>query len=320
MRGKPVVVILVLVITSMLLVTWVSQLEDTTIEIPHRESLIPSDAVKITPEMDLHPPITISDEYEQPVPLPYPVNTRGAEDSAFIMPDGKTLYVWFTPDTKGDVHAQAHDLVTGIYVTHKESTGWNEPERVWLSEKGVPVLDGCAFVAENTMWFCTTREGYTGLHWFTAVYQQGQWTDWIPADFPPAYEVGELHIYDDELYFHSPRAGGQGEYDLWVSQRSNREWGAPENIAIINSEYHDGWPWISQDGSEMWFTRAEGAPNLYRSKRVDGQWTDPELMIQTLAGEPSLDSHGNVYFTHHFYDDEGNMLDADIYVAYRKAN
>ena len=169
------------------------------------------------------------------------------------------------------------------------------------------------------MWFCTTREGYTGLHWFTAAYQRGQWTDWILSDFPPEYEVGELHIYDDELYFHSPRAGGHGEYDLWLSHYSNGEWSEPENIEIVNSEFHDGWPWISQDGTEMWFTRAEGAPNLYRSKRVDGRWTEPELMIQTLAGEASLDYQGNIYFTHHFYDDEDNMLDADIYVAYRKA-
>ena len=68
----------------------------------------------------------------------------------------------------------------------------------------------------------------------------------------------------------------------------------------------------------MWFTRLEGAPNLYRSRKVEGEWTEPELMIKTLAGEASLDNQGNVYFTHHYYDDEGNMLESDIYIAYRK--
>ena len=128
------------------------------------------------------------------------------------------------------------------------------------------------------------------------------------ADFDPDYEVGELHIYQNELYFHSPKSL-KGGYDIWVSRKTNDAWGEPENIAIVNSEYNDGWPWISQDGDEMWFTRQEGAPNLYRSMRVDGQWTEPELMIKTLAGESSLDNMGNVYFTHHFYDDEGNMFD-----------
>jgi hypothetical protein len=208
--------------------------------------------------------------------------------------------------------------VTGIYVTYKEASGWTEPERVWLSEPGTAVLDGCTFVSKDTMWFCSVREGYTGLHWFTATYHDGQWTDWTIADFNYVYEVGELHIYDDELYFHSPRAGGQGKYDIWMSKHRNGEWGEPENVAIVNSEFNDGWPWISEDGTEMWFTRGEGAPNLYRSKRVNGQWTEPELMIQTLAAEASLDNQGNVFFTHHYYDDDGNMLDADIYVAYRK--
>ncbi|MFC1802394.1 hypothetical protein ACFL0D_00325 [Thermoproteota archaeon] len=291
--------------------------EEESIEIPSRESKVPQDTVKITPETDKHPPITVSDEYEQPVPLPYPVNTKGAEDSAFIMPDGNTLYVWFTPNTKGDVYTQSKDMVTGIYILEKVNDQWQEAERVWLSDPGVAVLDGCEFISDNKMWFCTVREGYTGLHWFTAEYLDGKWTNWLNADFKPSYEVGELHIHKNELYFHSAKSL-KGGYDIWVSRKTNYGWGEPDNLAIVNSEFNDGWPWISQDGDEMWFTRQEGAPNLYRSIRVNGQWTEPELMIKTLAGEPSLDNMGNVYFTHHFYDDEGNMLESDIYVAYKK--
>ena len=156
------------------------------------------------------------------------------------------------------------------------------------------------------------------MHWFTAELIDGKWTNWENADFDPAYEVGELHIHEDDLYFHSPRSE-KGEYDIWVSRRTNGEWGEPENIATVNSEFRDGWPWISQDGKEMWFTRLAGAPDLYRSRKVEGQWTEPELMIRTLAGEASLDNQGNVYFTHHYYDDEGNMLESDIYVAHKKS-
>lgn len=291
--------------------------EDKKFIIPSRESKIPSHAIKITPETDKHPPITVSPEYDQPVPLPYPVNTKGAEDSAYILPNGETLYFWFTPDTFGDVHAQAIDMVTGIYVTEKQGDHWSDPERVWLCEPGTPVLDGCEFIQEDKMWFCSVREGYTDLHWFTADLVDGEWTNWVLSDFDPSYEVGELHIVDDELFFHSSRPG-KGGYDIWVSNMVDGDWGEPSSIDAVNSELTEGWPWISPDGSEMWFTRLEGASNLYRSKRVDDEWMEPELMIKTLAGESSLDSQGNIYFTHHFYDDEGNMLEADIYVAYRK--
>ena len=285
-----------------------------------RESKIPADQAKITPETDLLPPILHSDEYEEPVPLPYSINTAGAEDSAFMMPDGNTLYVWFTPDPDIPAEGQVGDGVTGIYVFQKVDGEWQTPERVILQDCGKLSLEGCEFVQGSTMWFCAAREGYTGLHWFTASYIDGNWTDWENADFNPDYEVGELHITADgeELYFHSPRAGGKGQYDIWVSRNEAGEWQTPQNIEVVNSPETDGWPSLTQDGNELWFTRTYmGSPAIFRSKRVNGEWQEPELIISQFAGESSIDNDGNIYFTHHFYKD-GVMLEADIYVAMKK--
>jgi len=285
-----------------------------------RESKIPSDTVKVTPEMDIYPPQLHSDEWDEPIPVPGLVNTAGAEDSPFIMPDGNTLYFFFTPDVDIPVEKQLLDGVTGIYVSEKVNGVWLEPERVMLHDPGKLSLDGCTFVQGNMMWFCTAREGYTGLHWFTADYVSGSWTNWQNADFDPAYEVGELHFSSDskEVYFHSPREGGQGGYDIWISRNVDSEWQEPENISAVNSADTEGWPYLSQDGNELWFLRTYmGSPALYRSMKAGGEWQEPELIISQFAGEPSLDNHGNIYFVHHFYRD-GVMLEADIYVAYRK--
>ena len=286
---------------------------------PDRESLIPVGQVKIQPETDLYPPKSLSAEYDDPVPLPYPVNTAGAEDSAFIMPDEKTLYVWFTPDLQVPAEGQVGDDVTGIYFFHRTDAGWNNAERVWLQDPSKLSLDGCEFVLGNKMWFCSAREGYTGLHWFTAELSDEKWGNWQLADFDPEYEVGELHITADgkELYFHSARPGGKGGYDIWVSTNLDGEWQPPVNVDAVNSPYSDGWPFVSPDGSELWFTRSVGAPELWRSKKVDGIWTKPEQMFAPFAGEASMDNEGNVYFTHHFYKDDV-MLEADIYFAKRK--
>ncbi len=283
-----------------------------------RESLIPPEQVKINPETDIYPPRSVTAEYTNPIPLPYPINTTGAEDSAFIMPDGNTLYVWFTPNVKTPVEKQVIDGVTGIYVFHREGGEWSGAQRVMLQDPGKLSLDGCEFILGDRMWFCAAREGYTGLHWFTADLVDGRWENWQLADFKPEYEVGELHITADgqELYFHSSRPGGLGDYDIWVSEYVNGDWGEPVNLAIVNSPNTDGWPFVSVDGSELWFTRGPGAPELWRSKRVDGQWGAPVQMFTHFAGEASLDYEGNVYFTHHFYKDDV-MLEADIYVAYR---
>ena len=274
----------------------------------------------MTPEKDLLPPILHSDEFEDPVPMPYPINTAGAEDSGFMMPDGKTFYVWFTPDPSAPLQDQLADGVTGIYESRRVDGVWQKPERVLLQDQDKQALDGCEFINDSTMWFCTARTGYTGLHWFTASYADGKWGDWQMADFAPTYEVGELHITADgqELYFHSSRPGGHGQYDIWVSRRGGNEWLPPENVDIVNSPEIDGWPSLTQDGKELWFTRFYmGSPAIFRSKRVNGEWQEPELIISQFAGESSIDNEGNIYFTHHFYRD-GVMLDADIYVAYRK--
>lgn len=285
-------------------------------DFPDRENLIPTEAVKMSPENDPLPPKLHSDEFEEPVPLPYPVNTRGLEDSAFIMPDGRTLYVWFTPNNRMNVIEQAQDQVTGIYKFEKQDDGWSGPERIWLADPDEPQLDGCGFFQGNTVWICALRQGLDVMHWMTFTYENGEWSEAVLADFNPSYEVGELHISNDdgELYFHSERPGGKGGLDIWVSHKVDRVWREPKNLERVNSEYDEGWPALNPQEDELWITKNYG---LWRSMRVDGEWQEPELIISNLAGEASIDQDGNIYFTHHYFVGD-QVIEADIYVACRK--
>jgi len=308
----------IIFIAILLTVTFVSgctqEIEQPVIA---RESRIPSDIEKGTPANDNYPPILHSDEFENPVPLAV-INTAGAEDSPFIPADKNEMYFFFTPDVRVPVEKQILDQVTGIYVSKNINGAWQEPERVILKISGKLSLDGCTFVQGNAMLFCSAREGYTGVHWFTAEYKNGEWVNWRNADFHPEYEVGELHIHGDELYYHSPKDGGKGGTDIWILTQVDGEWVNPVNVAIINSEENEGMPYITPDGNELWFNRWYlGSPAVYRSKKVNNLWQEPELIISQFAGEPTLDKDGNVYFVHHYYED-GVMIEADIYVAFRK--
>ena len=290
---------------------------DEPVEIPDRESVIPDDMVDMTPENDTLPPVLHSDEFEEPIPLPYPVNTRGAEDSAFIMPDGNTLYVWFTPNNRMDVYEQAVDLVTGIYKFEKIADGgWSAAERIWLVEPGAPHLDGCVFFLSDKAWICGVREGVEGIQWFISEYQDGQWSYAELAAFDPDYEVGELHISQDgsRLYFHSHRPGGVGGLDIWMSEMADGVWGEPVNLVNVNSEYDEGWPALNPQENELWITKNYG---IWRSQLVDGVWQTPVEIVGSLAGEATIDVDGNVYFTHHYFEGD-YMIEADIYVIYRK--
>jgi hypothetical protein len=283
-----------------------------------RYAAIPEDAVKVTPSHDPHPPILHSTEFEEPVPLPGPVNSAGAEDAPFIPASGEALYFFFAADARQDASLQIRDPVNGIWVARRAGDSWQEPELVWLQEPDVLALNGCPFVAADTMYFCTVREGLAGLQWFTAENDAGVWTGWAPATIPPQFEVGELHIYGDELYFDSSRPGGRGGKDIWTLTRSGESWADPENVGPVNSGGDEIRPYVSPDGLELWITRShQGSPALFRSRLQDGEWEGPELVVSSFAGEATLDPEGNLYFAHHFYRD-GMKIEADIYVAYRR--
>ena len=90
----------------------------------------------------------------------------------------------------------------------------------------------------------------------------------------------------------------------------------------INTGLDEGWHYITPNGSELWFSRwsAKGylGPALFRSFNVNGQWSVPEEIISNFAGDPGLDAEGNIYYTHHYFTQDMQMIEADIYVAYRK--
>jgi hypothetical protein len=290
---------------------------------PSRHETIPNEAVKMSPETDLFPPQLHSDEWEAPVPVPGPINSAGAEDSPFITPDGNTLTFFFTPDVDVPVEKQLLDGVTGIYMSQKLNGEWIEPERVVLIEPGELSLDGCQFIQENILWFCSARVGnYRGVDLWTAEYKDGAWTNWQNAGekLNLDYWAGEMHISTDKnaFYFHSDREDGIGGIDIWVSYWINGDWDDPQNVWEVNTETTDGWPFLSEDESELWFLRTyQGYPAIFRSKNKNGGWGEPELILSQFAAEPSLDREGNIYFVHHYFED-GKMIEADIYVAYRK--
>jgi len=283
---------------------------------------VPSDAVKFTPEMDSAPPILHSDEWQQPVPLPGAPTTAGLEDSPFITPDGSTLYYFFTPDADVPAERQIVDGATGIYVSRMANGQWGTPERLLLQDADKFAMDGCIFVQGNVIWFCSIREGNAReIDIWTATFQDGAWRNWQNVGEPinVEYLVGELHITNDgqQMYYHSHRPGGLGGMDIWMINFVNGVWEPPENVEAVNSSGDEGWPYISPDKQELWFTRTYlGSPGIFRSTWSGDEWGTPELIVSQFAGEPSLDAHGNLYFTHHFVKD-GKIQEADIYVAYK---
>lgn len=114
----------------------------------------------------------------------------------------------------------------------------------------------------------------------------GVWTEPEVASFSKdlRYSNVEPHISPDgsKLYFASNKPDSANKRfekntDIWVANRKDNGWGKPYNIGEpINSELPEFFPSATLDGT-IYFTRdIEKESYIYRSKLVNGKYTEPE--------------------------------------------
>jgi len=278
-------------------------------------------------ENDVNPPVLHVEGWEEPQPLPAPVDKEGDELAPFITLAGDELYFFYASDLSVSEAKRALDGVSGIYYSKKVNGVWSDPERVMLSEENENALDSCVYTDGQTLWFCSRRDGnYGDGDLYLASRRDGTWQDWRNAgrQLNEDYDVGELHLSADQnnMIFSANRAGGFGLIDLWQTQRVGDGWSEPLNLGDgINSTEIESYPYLSQDGSELWFTSSSrlGYPGfaIFRSIEQDGVWGEPQEILSNIVSEVSIDKEGNLYFAHFLYDENDDLLGSKIYVAYK---
>jgi hypothetical protein len=140
-----------------------------------------------------------------------------------------------------------------------------------------------------------------------------------------------------ELYFHdaasswgyTPRPGGLGECDIWVSTRPTQDhpWTEPKNLGgVVNSSYIDENPKISSNGLSLYFSSDRpgsfGRNDIWIAQRATplDRWGEPVNLgsvVNSEAGDsgPSISADGLALF---FNSDRsgGYGLD-DLYMTTR---
>jgi len=298
-------------------------------ERPSRLDAIPENAEKVSPNEDWFPPI-IADGWSQPQPVGAPINTAGGEDSPFITMDGNDLYFFFTPDVNIPAEKQLLDKVTGIWVAHHTSEGWNTPRRIVLGDNSELHLDGCPFVLDDLLIFCTIRESTEGkLRLFSAHRENDTWTNWKDwqTDNHLPDNVGEMHLTPDKrlLCYGASGEGSLGMTDLWCVSRMDNGWSNPYNLGEpVNSPQDENRPYLSPDGKTIWFDGTSRAgypgPAIFRSQQLeDGTWSAPQEIVSQFSAEPTLTADGQTLYFVHFYftKDLNHMIEGDIYVSHK---
>lgn len=218
------------------------------------------------------------------------VNSTTNDTAPTLSPDGHDLY--FGSDRPGGCGLR------DIWVSHRSDVttdtgpgGWETPVNMGCTINSAQNDDGPTYFVDPvtkkvTLYWCSmNRDGGLG-DWdvFSSNQQRdGTWTK--------AVDVAELDTtgrdtrtsirYDGlEMYVTSSRPGSvldsnsTPSLDIWVSTRAKLEdpWGAPANVAAVNTAYGDGAPSLSADGTELYFYSnhpgGNGANDLYVSHRA----------------------------------------------------
>ena len=116
----------------------------------------------------------------------------------------------------------------------------------------------------------------------------GRWTRPEVADFctDARYKNLEPAISPDgqRFFFVSNRPDEKsgeaepGNWDIWVMDRTGDGWGEPYNLGPpVNSEEGEFFPSVTRDGT-LYFTRGSRINHIYRSRLMDGKYTEPERL------------------------------------------
>jgi|WetSurMetagenome_2_1015567.scaffolds.fasta_scaffold02475_4 outer membrane protein OmpA-like peptidoglycan-associated protein len=83
------------------------------------------------------------------------------------------------------------------------------------------------------------------------------------------------------MYFSSNKPGGEGELDIWVSEKTdNGSWGEPVNCGnVINTPFNEDTPFYDPVTGALLFSSvghiSMGGYDVFRSVKRNGSWTNP---------------------------------------------
>lgn len=180
-----------------------------------------------------------------------------------------------------------------LYVaTRKPNGSWNEATPLPFNQPG---SDTAPMEAGDSLYYSHSQNKDSVPDIFMATKdKKGKWgkpvaleginSAWID-DSPYVAPTG------DAIWFASNRAGGNGDKDLYFSQKIDGIWTQPVNLGnLINTDRNEDNPWVNPDGSgTLYFNRDS---TLLRSTWKDGAFTKPEPV--TIPGHEIV---GRISFT-----------------------
>jgi Tol biopolymer transport system component len=217
-------------------------------------------------------------EWQEPTNLGPVVNSVYDDWYPVIAEDGS--YMIFVSNRPGGFGG--YDL----WISYKVGGEWEAPENLG-AEVNTAAGDSAPYLAENdtVLYFASSGSGgYGDYDIWTCPLAGG--VPGTKTNLGPEINAADLDccpaIASDgqTLYFCSNRAGGSGQLDVWVSEKSGEAWGEPYNMgSIVNTPQTDCPRWLSDDGDTLVIMSTcaggYGQSDLWYTTRYGDDWAEP---------------------------------------------
>jgi len=188
-------------------------------------------------------------------------------------------------DGNSIVYTERRGIVNVIFYSRKERGKWQPPIEITNELNAGEDCSSCSLNSDGTELFLYKTDNYDGAI-YSSDYKDGYWTPIkkLNKNINTKFYESHASISADgkKLYFTSNRDGGQGNLDIYVSEKDQTgDWGPAVNLGpAVNTAYNEDDPFITADGNTLYFC-SEGHSSMggydnFKSILVASAWQTPE--------------------------------------------
>jgi Tol biopolymer transport system component len=216
-------------------------------------------------------PISLSKE-----PLGSELTLGSINENPAVSYDGKTL-----------VYTERRGIVNALFCSRKTGDKWQPPVEITKELNAGEDCSSCSLNKDGTELFLYKTDNYDGAI-YSSTWVNGHWTPIKKLNKNINTKYYESHAaisYNGKkLYFTSNREGGQGNLDIYISEKdASGDWGPAVNIGPeINTSFNEDTPFITQNDSVLYFSseghNSMGGFDIFRSQKTANGWKAPSNM------------------------------------------
>lgn len=235
-----------------------------------------------------------SDKWGAAVHMTRDFNSQQINGISSISPDGNTIMVRASTEA-------GQQQVAGFALRTRMANGWSEPEILvieGIEQMAKGVFMGGTLAGDGRtllLYFSETLRSETNDLYVSFLQEDGSWSQpsslGEPINTADYSEVAPFLAADGKtLYFASNRSGGQGDYDIYKSQRQGNgwtQWSDPVNLGEpINTPSFEAYYTIAASGEYAYMVseqNAIGQSDIIRIPLTEAQKPDPVVLVSGKA-------------------------------------